>query len=115
MNEQIQKLNENLQTLRGWIQTNANNNGATLEQIEAMKVELKNLKAFQVSINPGGSGGTPSAGGVTSLNTLTGILNLIAGTNVTLTPVGNNITIDVVGGGEGGALDVYVTYKIITL
>lgn len=51
----------------------------------------------------GGGGG----GGVTSLNTLTGAVTLAAGTNITLTPVGNTITIDSAGGGGssiGGAI-----------
>ena len=46
----------------------------------------------------GGGGG----GGVTSLNTLTGAVILAAGTNITLTPVGNTITISA-SGSPGGA------------
>lgn len=42
-----------------------------------------------------GSGG----GGVTSLNTLTGALTLAPGTNITLVPSGNTITINASGGG----------------
>mgnify|MGYP003552766408 CR=1 FL=1 len=42
-----------------------------------------------------------SASGVTSLNTLTGAVVLAAGTNITLTPVGNTITIDAAGGASG--------------
>jgi hypothetical protein len=42
-------------------------------------------------------GAVPTSGGggsgVSSLNTLTGALTLVAGTNITLTPSGNNITI----------------------
>lgn len=41
-----------------------------------------------------GGGGGGSGGGVTSLNTLTGAVTLAAGTNITLVPVGNNITIN---------------------
>lgn len=41
---------------------------------------------------PGGSGG-----GVSSLNSLTGAVTLVAGTNITLTPSGQNITIAVSG------------------
>jgi hypothetical protein len=43
------------------------------------------------------------AGGVTSLNGLTGVLNLVAGTNVSLVPSGTNITINSTGGTPGGA------------
>lgn len=47
----------------------------------------------------GGSGG--GGGGVTSINTLTGDVVLAAGTNVTLVPVGNTITINASGSGGG--------------
>lgn len=40
-------------------------------------------------------------GGVTSLNSLTGAITLAAGTNITLTPSGNTITIASSGGGSG--------------
>lgn len=40
-----------------------------------------------------------SGSGVTSLNSLTGAITLAAGTNITLTPVGNTITIAASGGG----------------
>jgi hypothetical protein len=43
----------------------------------------------------GGSGG----GGVTSLNGLTGVLNLVAGTGISITPSGANITIANTGSG----------------
>lgn len=41
-----------------------------------------------------GSGGS---GGVTTLNGESGAINLVAGTNITITPVGQNITIDATG------------------
>jgi hypothetical protein len=41
---------------------------------------------------------------VTSINTLTGAVTLAAGANVTLTPVGNTITIASTGGGGGGSI-----------
>lgn len=47
-----------------------------------------------------GSGGGSSAG-VSSLNTLTGAITLLAGTNITLSTVGNNITINSSGSGGG--------------
>lgn len=46
------------------------------------------------------------AGGVTSFNTLTGAVTLAAGSNITLTPVGNTITIASSGGGGGGNANV---------
>lgn len=46
---------------------------------------------------PQASGG---AAGVSSLNSLTGAVTLAAGTNITLTPVGNTITIAATGGGS---------------
>jgi hypothetical protein len=39
-----------------------------------------------------------TGGGVSSLNTLTGAITLAAGSNITLTPSGNTITIDSTGG-----------------
>lgn len=44
-----------------------------------------------------------SASGVSSFNTLTGAVVLAAGSNVTLTPVGNTITVASTGGGGGAA------------
>jgi len=54
----------------------------------------------------GGPGGPPSysgsgGSGVTSLNSLTGALDLVAGSNITITPLGSNITISSTGGGGG--------------
>lgn len=40
-------------------------------------------------------------GGVTSLNALVGVINLIAGANITITPSGNNLILAANGGGEG--------------
>lgn len=37
---------------------------------------------------------TPASGGVTSINTLTGAITLASGTNITITPSGNTLTID---------------------
>lgn len=42
--------------------------------------------------------------GVTSLNSLTGAINFLAGTNITLTTVGQNITISASGGGGSVAI-----------
>lgn len=41
--------------------------------------------------------GSAGSGGVSSLNSLTGAVNLVAGTNITLTPSGQNITISLSG------------------
>lgn len=49
-----------------------------------------------VDIPPGGSGS-----GVSSLNSLTGALTLAAGSNITITPSGNTLTIASTGGGGG--------------
>lgn len=49
----------------------------------------------------GGHGGG-SKGGVTSLNGETGALNIVAGSNITVTPSGQNITIASSGGGTPG-------------
>jgi hypothetical protein len=47
-----------------------------------------------ISANTGGGGG-----GVTSINTLTGAITLAAGSNISLTPAGNTITIASTAGG----------------
>lgn len=44
----------------------------------------------------------PASGGVASLNSLTGALNVVAGSGITVTPSGSNITIAATGGGGGG-------------
>lgn len=46
--------------------------------------------------------------GVTSLNTLTGDLNIVAGSGITVTPSGTNITIAATGGGSGTVTTVSV-------
>lgn len=48
------------------------------------------------------SSGSGSSGGVTSLNTLTGDVLLVAGTGITITPSGQNLTFAVTGGTPGG-------------
>jgi len=52
-------------------------------------------------IQGGGIGGASGGAGVTSLNALTGALQLIAGANVTITPLGDTITISATAGGAG--------------
>jgi hypothetical protein len=53
-----------------------------------------------------GQGGGGSAG-VSSLNGLLGAINLVAGSNVTVTPVGNNISLASSGGGVNNLPPVY--------
>lgn len=43
----------------------------------------------------------PGVSGVTSLNTITGAITLVAGTGISVTPSGQNITIAATGGGGG--------------
>ena len=51
-------------------------------------------------IRLGGFSGNGGGGdGVSSINGLTGAVDLLAGSNITLTPSGNNITIAATGGG----------------
>lgn len=50
-----------------------------------------------------------SGSGVSSLNSLTGALNLIAGTGITVTPSGTNITIAATGAGSGTVTSVALT------
>jgi hypothetical protein len=52
---------------------------------------------------PSGGGG---GGGVTSLNALTGTVNITAGSNVSVAPIGQNIQISATGGPGGGGLDI---------
>lgn len=47
-----------------------------------------------------------SGGGVTSLNSLTGALTLVAGSGITITPSGSSITIAATGGGSGTVTSV---------
>ena len=58
------------------------------------------LRASVADRVEGGGGG----GGVTSLNTLTGAVNLEAGSNVSITPDGQNLRIDATGGGGTGGI-----------
>lgn len=43
------------------------------------------------------------SGGVTRLNALTGVLELIAGSNITITPGAESLTISASGGGGGSS------------
>jgi len=54
---------------------------------------------------PQGSG---SGSGVSSLNSLTGAITLVAGSGITVTPSGSNITIAATGGGSGTVTSVSV-------
>lgn len=61
-----------------------------------------------VSITGSGTPADPlvslgASGGVASLNSLTGVVTLSAGSNITLTPTGNDIEISATGGGGGGS------------
>lgn len=47
--------------------------------------------------------------GVTSLNSLTGILNIVAGTGISVTPAGSSITIAATGAGTGTVTSVDMT------
>lgn len=60
---------------------------------------------------PKEGGGTGA--GVTSLNSLTGSLTLVAGSNITITPSGSNITISSTGGGGGtpGGINHQIQYN----
>lgn len=61
--------------------------------------------------NLGGGGG--GSGGVTSLNGETGAVNLVAGTNISITPSGSNITIASTGG-SGDVISVTGTSPIFS-
>jgi len=53
-----------------------------------------------------------SSSGVGSLNGLTGTLNLVAGSNITITPAGSNITIASTGGsGSPGGSSGQIQYN----
>lgn len=60
-----------------------------------------------IELGPTVGGGSGS--GVSSLNSLTGALNIVGGTNITVTPSGSNITIDATGGGSGTVTSVAQT------
>ena len=62
----------------------------TIRQIFAREDEASELIAAVSDVE--------ASGGITSLNTITGDVTLVAGTNITLTPSGSNITIDATGG-----------------
>lgn len=83
----------------------------TIQFNQALSVD--DVVTFRIS-GPGGpgSGGGGGGGGVTDLNSLTGSVTLAAGTNITLTPSGNTITIASTGGGGGNPLKV--EYRTVT-
>jgi hypothetical protein len=58
--------------------------------------------SFYVQYNGAGGGGGSGGAGVTSLNSLTGALTLVAGTDITITPDGSNIIIDCTAGSPTG-------------
>jgi hypothetical protein len=55
------------------------------------------------------------SGGVSSLNSLTGALSIVAGTNVTVTPAGSNITIAASGGSSAPTVNAQTgtTYTLV--
>src|SRR5579863_3461070 len=55
------------------------------------------------------SSGGGGVSGVSSLNSLTGDLNLVGGTGITITPSGTNITITATGAGSGTVTSVALT------
>ena len=51
--------------------------------------------------------GIKASTGVSSFNTLTGAVTLAAGSNITLTPSGNTVTVASTGGGSSGTVQAY--------
>jgi hypothetical protein len=69
------------------------NSGADVKLSHVTNLDMKTGAITGVStIN--GSAYPPASGGVTSLNTLSGAVTITAGTNISLTTVGNNITVN---------------------
>jgi hypothetical protein len=68
------------------------------------------VNADSIQIAPGGvtAGMLADSAAVKQLNGLTGNVNLVAGSNVSITPSGNNITISATPGGGGG--DITAVY-----
>ncbi len=71
----------------------------TVEQVaDNLDMQIQQLAA----LGGGGGGGACTAGTcVTSLNGLTDAVNIVAGSNITVTPAGSSITIASTGGGGG--------------
>jgi hypothetical protein len=76
-------------------------NGSVLLAGAQLANESQDSSGFEMSFRDQLLGGGGAAG-VTSLNALTGALNLVAGNGITITPSGNAITIAANGGGAGG-------------
>jgi len=70
-------------------------------QVSCLGLDASNHLVFSSGACGTGGGG----GGVTSLNSLAGALNITAGTNITVTPSGSNIQISSTGAG-GGSLNI---------
>ena len=64
---------------------------------------------------------TPASAGVSTFNTLTGAIVLAAGTNISLAPAGNTITISSTGASSNVKVDIFtlsgtdITNKFVTL
>src|ERR1700722_4673277 len=58
----------------------------------------------EIDLGPNFFGGSSGGGGVSSLNSMTGAISLLAGSNITITPGSGTLTIASTGGGGSGTV-----------
>lgn len=96
-----------LNTLEGVIDASVIRN---LPTIDGVSKDVSKLKQ-RIDMNDMRWHGSSSGGGVATLNGLTGAVTLSAGSNITLTPTGQNISIAASGGGSPGGSDTQVQFN----
>ena len=105
----------NISSLSDWAfypaVSSINAGGNFLSNVPA--IEMSGANGFITGVSSiNGAVYPPVTGGVTSFNTLTGAVTISGGTNISLSPVGNNITINATGSGNTSTISGVNTFML---